>query len=54
MSWILRNLARWFVLKFVVRHGRTLLPLLLARTKLSGRKLKAAQVVLERVLKRFG
>ena len=54
MSWILRNLARWFVLRFVVRHARTLLPLLLARTKLSGRKLKAMQLVLERVLRRFG
>ena len=54
MSWILRNLARWFVLRFAVRHGRSLLPLLLARTKLSGRKLKAVQLVLERILKRFG
>ena len=53
MSWILRNLARWFVLRFVVRHGRRLVPLLLARTKLSGRKLKAVQMVIERVLKRF-
>ena len=54
MSWLLKNLARWFVLKFIVKHGRTLLPLLLARTKLRGRNLKAVQLVLERVLKRFG